>query len=284
MKQLLTWVICIFCALSACLQAVHAQDPQTWNAPDPRLVSFEFDPDQSYLILTRPKSVTLIQMAPNESVVTAVAGDTVNFSVVVSLSRNYVMVRPKYEGLVTSLTLVTSERSYPLTLRSTKESVGKWYQRVRWMYPLETEQEEFAQKDPLALKSREVGKPVSNNEEKAQLGLIPKDAIQTLPTTLINIEHLNTSYSMEGEAPFRPLVVFDDGQRTYLKMPLGMQTLPALFAQEKGVSQLVNYTLSQQHIVVQGLHAGFVLKLADTEVKVAKTIKSPMNFWDRFKP
>jgi hypothetical protein len=52
---------------------LKAQEHETPWAQDPRLIELEFDPQQSYLILTRPKSVTLIQMSPEESVVTAVA-------------------------------------------------------------------------------------------------------------------------------------------------------------------------------------------------------------------
>jgi type IV secretion system protein VirB9 len=274
----------VFCAWGFMACAMHAQEAQTFTAPDPRLVSFEFDQDQSYLILTRPKSVTLIQMAVNESVITAVAGDTVNFSVVVSLSRNYVMVRPKYEGLVTSLTLMTSERSYPLTLRSTKEGVGKWYQRVRWTYPLEIEEEAWVRRGNASLATREVATPAPANSPMETPGLLQKHTPLSPPSTLINLAQLNTSYTITGEAPFRPLVVFDDGVRTYLKMPLGAQSLPALFASDRGAMQLVNYTLIEQHIVVQGLHPGFVLKLADTEVKVSPSSKPSLGFWERFKP
>jgi type IV secretion system protein VirB9 len=261
-----------------------AQDVQGGLSPDPRLVSFEFDQDQSYLILTRPKSVTLIQMAPNESIATAVAGDTVNFSVVVSASRNYVMVRPKYEGLLTSLSLITSERHYPLTLRSTKEALGKWYQRVQWTYPLGIQEEVLVSKSPLHAKGQERSLEPKVEIEQEREGAHPRTLVSNAQLTRIDLEHLNTAYSVQGEAEFRPLLVFDDGIRTYLKMPTGVQSLPALFALEQGVSQLVNYTVQSQHMVVQGLHSGFVLKLADTEVKVFKVQAVRSGFWERFKP
>ncbi len=261
-----------------------AQGTQGGLSVDPRLVSFEFDQDQSYLILTRPKSVTLIQMAPNESIATAVAGDTVNFSVVVSVSRNYVMVRPKYEGLLTSLTLITNERNYPLTLRSTKEALGKWYQRVQWTYPMGIQEEVLVSKLPVQTKASARPMEPKTESEEERVGTSHGERSSSANPTRIDIEHLNTAYRLDGEAEFRPLLVFDDGVRTYLKMPTDVQSLPALFALEQGVSQLVNYSVQNQHMVVQGLHSGFVLKLADTEVKVFKVQAARGGFWGRFRP
>ena len=294
--------------------SAHAwQDESASSAAvDPRLMTTAFDPDQTYLILTRPKSVTLIQMAAEESVVTAVAGDTVNFSVVVSQSRNYVMVRPKYEGLTTSLTLITNFRNYPLTLKSTKEAVGRWYQRVQWTYPHEIDEGVI---DDLKMTSK-AHDVLKGGEERTTVanavGSAPQPSQVSSPSSWpapfqstpqsqsslelsnearshalwVDLSHLNTDYTLQGEADFRPLLVFDDGIRTYFKMPQALQSLPALFVLENGVSQLVNYTLHQQHLVAQGLHSGYVLKLADREVKVTSsgTGSNRKGFWERLRP
>jgi type IV secretion system protein VirB9 len=294
-----------------CIPHVFAEEREAPLGADPRLLLLEFDSQQSYLILTRPKSVTLIQMSPEETLLTAVAGDTVNFSVVVSQSRNYVMVRPKYEGLTTSLTLITNLRNYPLTLRSTKEAVGKWYQRVQWSYPkdledLEAQQAQQAQQvheaQLLELRTRErttSGRlPGNDSTQKAESKTNPrsevseaevevssfKNPMETSHAFTVDLSRLNTSYTIEGETAFRPLLVFDDGVRTYFKMPHSLQSMPALFAQEDGASQLVNYTVRQEHMVAQGLHSGYVLKLADQEIKVSATPARTQGFWGRFKP
>ena len=303
---------CLGLVLSlGCIPHVFAEEREAPLGADPRLLLLEFDSQQSYLILTRPKSVTLIQMSPEETLLTAVAGDTVNFSVVVSQSRNYVMVRPKYEGLTTSLTLITNLRNYPLTLRSTKEAVGKWYQRVQWSYPkdledLEAQQAQQAQQvheaQLLELRTRErttSGRvPRNDSTQKAESKTNPrsevseaevevssfKNPMETTHAFTVDLSRLNTSYTIEGETAFRPLLVFDDGVRTYFKMPHSLQSMPALFAQEDGASQLVNYTVRQEHMVAQGLHSGYVLKLADQEIKVSATPARTQGFWGRFKP
>ena len=322
---------------------LKAQEHETPLGSDPRLIELEFDPQQSYLILTRPKSVTLIQMSPDESVVTAVAGDTVNFSVVVSQSRNYVMVRPKYEALTTSLTLITNKRDYPLTLRSTKEAVGKWYQRVQWRYPNTLKEEEIdllqlsAGETPLKSSLNSIGSINSMGTDEAkfrhqmrqhrwpsiraqdhtalphgQKGEVeskfeseygfemesnsdsdsdsdskakPFKKYSPRPQTLsVDVSHLNTRYTIQGATPFRPVLVFDDGVRTYFKMPRTLQSMPALFALEDGATQLVNYTVHQEHMVAQGLHSGYVLKLADKEVRITMSPEESQGFWGRFLP
>ena len=322
---------------------LKAQEHETPLGSDPRLIELEFDPQQSYLILTRPKSVTLIQMSPEESVVTAVAGDTVNFSVVVSQSRNYVMVRPKYEALTTSLTLITNKRDYPLTLRSTKEAVGKWYQRVQWRYPNALKEEEvdllqlsagetplksslnsmgsnnsmgteeakvrhrmrqrrwpnIRSQDHTALPHGQEGEVVSKFESEygiemeSNLDSDSDSGSKTTPfkqysprsqTLSVDVSHLNTRYTIQGATPFRPVLVFDDGIRTYFKMPRTMQSMPALFALEDGATQLVNYTVHQEHMVAQGLHSGYVLKLADKEVRITMSPEEAQGFWGRFLP
>jgi type IV secretion system protein VirB9 len=323
--RVLESICCLGLALSLTFPIdLQAQERDAPMGADPRLLQLEFDAQQSYLILTRPKSVTLIQMQAEETIVTAVAGDTVNFSVVVSQSRNYVMVRPKYEGLTTSLTLITNLRNYPLTLRSTKEALGKWYQRVQWSYPKDLNEE---QADLLHLQTRErvlsgsieresltdsssnrTNKKLESLEQSKVMrelssGSSPKERStketplwtesemspfnnqsQPAASIFVDLSHLNMRYTIQGDTPFRPLLVFDDGVRTYFKMPHAMQSMPALFVLEDGASQLVNYIVRQEHMVAQGLHSAYVLKLADKEVKVITTPDETSGFWGRFKP
>ena len=67
-------------------------------------------------------------------------------------------------------------------------------------------------------------------------------------------------------------------------MPRTMQSMPALFALEDGATQLVNYTVHQEHMVAQGLHSGYVLKLADKEVRITMSPEEAQGFWGRFLP
>ena len=243
----------------------HSQQQATPVNGDTRLVTFEYDPDQTYLILTRPKSVTHIQLRPDEKVKVAAAGDTSSFMTVVSSDKNNLLIRPKYEGMTASFTLITNERSYPIMLRSTSETTGKWYQRVTWNFPelLITDSSEH---DGLA---------------KSEGALRAKPDSESVPKGgSVSISKLSTSYTIEGEAEFKPTNVFDDGTRTYIRFPDQLQTLPAVFAVSDGDTKLVNYHIEQDYAVIQGVMTQLSLHLGKSVVKVTKIQpkKSIFNF------
>jgi type IV secretion system protein TrbG len=262
-------------------QTISNEDP-TWVSADARLVTFDFDPQRTYLILTRPKVVTHLQLAEDETVTTVVVGDSANFSVILSANHRHVLIRPKYEGLTTSVTLITSEREYPLILRSTKAETGKWYQRVSWVTP-ELRLKEFepdgatqfpwaggARQDLLRGKERVVLSDLQEQVGEEEGTLLPKSE-----SLRINLDLIRTNYLIEGSADFKPLSVFDDGSKTYLRLPEHYQNFPAVFSFKSGNTQLVNYSVQAHYIVVQGVHAGLILKLGDSEVKVTKEVRSP---------
>jgi type IV secretion system protein VirB9 len=272
------------------LQWAHAEP--TVVSADTRLVTFEFDPDQSYLILTRPKSVTHIQLSANELINTAVAGDTSNFSVVVSANRTSVLVRPKYEGLTTSLTLITNARSYPIVLRSTPEATGKWYQRVSWhLGEMELDsldsainKRELASPNSaptwsagdashsISLRSKSIPGQDHAIESKGSLHSETELEVQTpLSLDLDRLSQLRSQYEIIGHADFRPIQVFDDGQKMYLHMPHEMQNFPAIFGLEEDRAQLINFSLAKHFVVIQGLHPELLLKNGSYEVTVKRT-------------
>jgi type IV secretion system protein VirB9 len=279
-------------------RAVLAQ-PTSVSA-DTRIVTFEFDPDQSYLVLTRPKSVTHIQLSSSEQITTAVAGDTSNFSVAVSANRSSVLVRPKYEGLTTSLTLITNARSYPIVLRSTPEGTGKWYQRVSWhleemgvempgtskgIMPFGTglrSSTEQGQRLELSVEDLEQSntraRPRGNPVQSADLMSRSNEESETLSFDLERMSQLRTQYTVSGSADFKPIQVFDDGQKMYLHLPPEMQHFPAIFAIEEGRAQLINFSLSNHFVIIQGVHSELLLKSASLEVNVKRDLER-QGFW-----
>lgn len=235
-----------------------AQQQATPVNGDTRLVTFNYDPDQTYLVLVRPRTMTHIQLRADEKVVTLGAGDTSNFTFVVSANKSNVLIRPKYADLTTSMTLITTERSYPIMLRSTDESTGKWYQRVTWNID---EQLVVDVPSPVAVPARPTPPAGHAEDPQAQSG----------SGSTLSLNRINLDYTVEGAAPFAPSHVFDDGVRTFLRMPENLEVLPALFGLTEGSEgRVLNYTFDKQYIVVQGTHPALLLKLGRSEVKVIK--------------
>jgi type IV secretion system protein VirB9 len=249
----------IAAAIATAVVPALAQQQATPVNGDTRLVTFEYDPDNTYLILTRPKAVTHLQMRPDERVKLAVAGDTANFTVVVSADRNNVLIRPKYEGLNTSLTLITNERSYPIMLRSTPEATGKWYQRVTWNFQ-DLVIAELSAAEASAEKERRPAEPSADQ------------AGQVASCIAIPLERLHMNYTFVGDAEFRPTHVLDDGTRTYIRFPENLQNLPAVFAVADAEAKIVNFSIDDKcgYVVVQGVSHSMLLKLGKAEVKITK--------------
>jgi P-type conjugative transfer protein TrbG len=219
---------------------------------DTRLVVFRYDPNESYLLLTRPGAVTHIALEPDESVVAFALGDTVQW--LVQDKGPNVFLKPLRADLYTSGTLVTNRRTYQLGLRSSPEG-GAWYQRVSWAQP---------------------GLIVPRGEPPGRDAPPPLPAVspprERPATDAPRIDRLNFDYRISGRASFRPVQVLDDGRFTYLQMPIGLQELPAFFVGgETGEGELVNYLVRGRFVVVHRLADRFLLRLGRAQVVVERT-------------
>jgi type IV secretion system protein VirB9 len=257
----------------------HAELMATPLQGDSRLVQFNYDEDNTFLVLTKPKAVTHIQFAPDESVQSIAAGDTAQWELTPTKNRKNIFVKPRYEGLETSMTIITDKRTYQFVMKSTGDG-KKWYQRVSWLYASSLVLEQDAVLDEAAAESAmpampgmpamPVTRPGSN--ATPVFGAVDQQAATGLG---IRPESLRFGYEIKGNAAFRPTNVFDDGKFTYLKMPSSLQELPALFTVIEGQDySLVNYTVNGDYLVVQRLVTEAVLKLGKSEVRVLKKPKS----------
>ena len=231
---------------------------------DTRLVEFQFDPDNTFLVLSKPRAVTHLQFAPDEQIMSVAAGDTSNWEITPTKNRKNLFLKPKFEDLETSLTVLTDKRPYQFVLKSTTDG-KKWYQRVSWVYSSQV----VLELDPAA---------ASDAEDAASTAAAAHQGPPTSPSAArpegpagINPEAMRFSYRIEGDAKFRPEIVFDDGRFTYFRMPADLQEQPALFAVIEGNDfSLVNYTVNGNFIVAQRLLDNAVLKLGKPEVRVTR--------------
>lgn len=255
---------------------------------DVRLVEFTYDEDNTFLILAKPKALTQIQFAPDEVPLTVAAGDTAQWQLTVPKTKHSLLVKPKYEDIETSLTVITDKRTYQIILRSTGDK-RKWYQRVSWLYPSEMTLDSDAllsrgastpsaafvrpssvRESPMPLPPAVDGVPGPSQPMVTPSAGTPQ-FVDPKPAGAITPDALGFSYDVDGDAPFKPVMVFDDRKFTYFKMPPNLQELPALFAVIDGTDYaLVNYTVKGDYMVAQRLLDQAVLKLGKTEVRVTR--------------
>lgn len=263
-------------AAFVCLQPVHAELIATPLRGDSRLVQFHYDADNTYLVLSKPKAVTHIQLAADEVITSIAAGDTSAWELTPTKNRKHLFVKPKFEDIDTSMTILTDKRTYQFVLRSTGDG-KKWYQRVSWMYDTEMVLDE----DPVIKAAVSEGPSKPSADEKQANASTNSTDLCAANGTGIRPDALRFRYEIKGEAAFKPQVVFDDGRFTYFRMPESLQELPALFAVIDGNDySLVNYTVQCQFLVAQRLMDASVLKLGRNEVRINQ-IQPKRSFFGR---
>jgi len=276
-------------ALGLLNQYSHAELVATPLPGDVRLVEFEFDEDNSYLILTRPKAITHLRFASDEKFSSVFAGDTAQWEITPTKSGNNIFIKPKFEGVETSMTVVTNKRNYQFVLRSTGEG-KKWYQRVSWRYAssMVLEQDAVLDNRPGASSSIPLPDPSLTNTSVRPIQPAPTTASSPASSFTgpvpegLKPENLKFNYKVDGEALFKPTQVFDDGKFTYFKLPSDLQDMPALFALvEDQEYALVNYVVKGDYLVAQRLIQSAVLVLGKTKVTITRVKPEPPGFFTR---
>lgn len=266
MKLMKLLVVAIPYIFGICSTA-HAELVATPLPGDSRLVQFEYDADQTYLVLAKPKAVTHIEFAADERITTVAAGDSKNWELTPTSNKRNLFVKPIYDQIETSMTVLTDKRSYQFVLRSTGQG-SKWYQRVTW------------RRDQTML--LDLGAAVEAKDK--ELRAAEAERRENSASDYFSPAKLNFGYQITGEAEFKPLAVYDDGRFTWIKLPPNLQEMPALFASvPDGDFQLVNYLVKEDAIVAQRLMTSGVLKLGKTEVRfsrVGATRSSSNVFWN----
>ncbi|WP_415024177.1 P-type conjugative transfer protein TrbG [Bradyrhizobium sp.] len=180
-------------------------------------------------VLCSPLEVCDIELQAGEVVRDVLVGDTVRWKVEPATSGAvggqaiHLIVKPSEPGLVTSMVVTTSRRTYHIQLKS---NASQYMARVGFEYP------------------EDVGSKLA--DINARLGS------DTIPGAGVPAEQLNFSYSVSGSASWRPTRVYSDGEKTYIQFPssLSGQDAPVLFVVSGGQNRIVNYRLKGDMMVV----------------------------------
>ncbi|TCR97832.1 P-type conjugative transfer protein TrbG [Rhizobium sp. BK418] len=197
------------------------------RGPDGKIV-FLFGETQPSIVCS-PLQVCDIELEPGEVVRDVLVGDTVRWKVEPATSGAvggqaiHLIVKPAEPGLVTSMVITTSRRTYHIQLKS---HPTQYMARVGFSYP----------------------DNVSDRLAEINARLEAKGA----PGTGVPAEGLNFSYTVSGNASWKPTRVYSDGLKTYIQFPrtLAGQDAPVLFVVSGGQNRIVNYRLANNMMVV----------------------------------
>jgi P-type conjugative transfer protein TrbG len=201
-----------------------------------------------YQVYASPGQVTDIALQEGEQLVGSgpvAAGDTVRWIIgdtesgSANTKRVHILVKPTRPDVITNLVINTDRRTYHMELRSTERT---YMASVSWIYP---------QDQLIALR----------RQNALADAAIPIEAN-------LDVDSIRFRYAIEGDnPPWRPLHAFDDGKKVYIEFPRGISQgeMPPLFivGPEGKTSELVNYRVRGNHMVVDRLFAAAELRLGD---------------------
>jgi type IV secretion system protein TrbG len=191
-------------------------------------VTFLFGEVQPSVVCS-PLQVCDIELQGGEVVRDVLVGDTVRWKVEPATSGAaggqaiHLIVKPSEPGLVTSMVVTTSRRTYHIRLKS---HPSQYMARVGFEYP------------------EDVSTKLADINARLEASTIPGAGVPA--------ERLNFSYSMSGRAPWRPTRVYSDGQKTYIQFPRSIsgQDAPVLFVVSGGQNRIVNYRMKNNMMVI----------------------------------
>ena len=204
-----------------------------------------------------------VEMEPGEKVKKVILADSINWvwdaaeSVERGLTVQHVVFQPKDRELESNVIITTDRRTYHIKLFSPKVE-GAYLNRAGFYYPSEL-----------------VSSWASKAGEEAVVAA-KEVATNVLPSP-VSAQKLAFDYRVDGSADFKPVRVFNDGERVYLEMPDALhngENPVFILMDEKDKEMVVNYrrevdsVTSTIHYVIDKLFAKAELRRGSEVVKI----------------
>lgn len=216
-----------------------------------------------------------VELEPGERIKQVALGDKANWNWEGAESGDqgkivqHVVIQPRDKDVETNAMIFTDRRTYHIRLYSPKVE-GAYLNRVGFYFPS-------------AL--------VSSWTEKmgAESAAIAKEESRNVMPTYVSPEKYANDYRVDGDADFKPLRVFNDGERTYIALPDSVRTSehPSFnLLDEKGNVMVVNFreTVDEEtgaiHYVVDKLFSKAELRRGSEKITISWKRKEK-SFWTR---
>ncbi|MBW9060192.1 TrbG/VirB9 family P-type conjugative transfer protein [Agrobacterium pusense] len=216
--------------------AVHAELVARPGRLDPRIRSLPYSAEQVFLVTGTYGLVTTILFGADEEITQVVAGDTISWQILTSADRRSLTLKPMEKDAATNLSVVTTKRTYSFDLRvnDTKAMQNQTF-KLRFTYP-----------EDAGLKgTAELWKQAQDAQSNPNIKNIRRDKV-------------NYDYGFKGSDGAKPLWVFDDGLKTFMKFT---GDIPAIFIVD-GMRResLVNYRREADYIVIDKVSRQWTLR------------------------
>lgn len=214
---------------------------------------FSYSASQIFTVWCKEGYLTDIRLQPGEELQYIGGGDTVRWLVDKSVSGSgatrqwHVLLKPLRPNIETNLIINTDKHSYQLHVKTDGEGYNPM---IAWVYPQE-----------------------KLDEINAELGRNKKPAAAGRGTSPENLNFGYKVYPRSGTESWTPTSVYDDGKKTYLKMPAAMETgeAPVLFVKDgRNGLAIANYRLRKGVYIVDRLFNEAELRAGKNIVKIRR--------------
>jgi type IV secretion system protein VirB9 len=189
---------------------------------DARVTYATYQSGQVYMVTTRLTNVTLIELGDGEQIRSIAIGDSASFQIDKLEGSNVFTVKPVVQGASTNLTVETDRRFYFLNVVETGRATPTW--SIKFTVP-------------------------GSHTPKSASSIMPAGVPMTYKI-------LKRSTGTE----FAPISAWDDGRKTYFRIPPDAP-IPAVFrADDRGLEYSVNSTASGTLITIAARSERWVLR------------------------
>ena len=234
---------------------------------DSRLVIFPYDKNALFPINTIFNRFTHFEFESGEKILASYINDDTEWEQKVAATGSDILVRPRIRGAIGSMTTITDRRRYQIDLLDVSGCPNESrYQRVSWQI---SDAGFYEDKDAISRLGRGMtqGLPATSAEVVATKSAFEDSERDTMQ---VNLEGMNSDYVIEGDRELSPIMVLDDGKRTWLKFSANLALRPALFSvTADGNAETVEYVPRGAYFIVPKVFShGILLKLGKREVKI----------------
>lgn len=216
------------------------------NAPSTGAdISFTYHPGSLYRVYTKTGYITDIQFQAGEEILYVAGGDSERWMMQKAKSGSdegdlwHLYIKPVESGIETNLVMTTTRRSYQILLNS-----DKWFNPiVKWMYPDEKKANQL-------------------QEERVEKA--------------VKYRKMNFDYTISGKKySWTPKTVWDNGEKTFIKMPQSMSNseAPVVFVRSGSRLVMVNHRLVDGCFVIDKLFNQAELHNGKEIVRIGRDIK-----------
>ena len=224
-------LIAALTAIGSYSPAFAAQTP-TSGRLDPRVTSVVYQPNNVVRVFATYGISTMIIFDEDEKFETVALGDSESWDVVPTDKGNILFIKPKARQVTTNMNVVTTKRIYYLELNDYAPEDGRQVFGIRFVYP----------------------------EKNLNASLRKEAEARAANPNMAGIDkaNVNIDYSFSGDGTLKPLMVFDDGKKTFFKFGA---TVPAIFAVNTDFAEtLRNVRREGEYIVVDGTATQYTLR------------------------